>query len=293
MPNAKAVSVNDLGKPKFLLVGSTGSGKTSQILTLPGRTFAYLFDPSALATLRGHDIDYEIFYPSIVSLAAQSLTKGKGDPKRQEDASTVYIRWEQDFEKKQSTGFWNNYDNIAFDSFTTFSDVVMDRVLYLNGRSGQFPQQDDWTAQMQSITNVVRTLAGMNKVVLCTAHDDFKQDEATSRMQNVILLTGKLRVKIPLLFSEIWHFECQSKPDAIKYVAQTRPDRLNPSIRCTVKDLEMYEDMTIKAWDKPQEYGLGKILTKNLGYNPIDKSGKEDSTRGSVKLLEGEVAKGV
>ena len=57
MPNALNATEDDVGKPKFLLVGSTGSGKTAQILTLPGKTFAYIFDPSALATLKGYDID--------------------------------------------------------------------------------------------------------------------------------------------------------------------------------------------------------------------------------------------
>ncbi|KKL07321.1 hypothetical protein LCGC14_2587250, partial [marine sediment metagenome] len=46
MPNAK--DNPDIGKAKFLLLGPTGSGKTSQILTLPGKTFCYLFDPSSL-----------------------------------------------------------------------------------------------------------------------------------------------------------------------------------------------------------------------------------------------------
>ena len=273
MPNAKDIDINELGKPRFLLIGSTGSGKTAQIRTLPGRTFAYLFDPSALSTLRGTDIDFEVFHPTRVSTAAQSLTSvAKGGKKDvtlgKEDASETYRRWEEDFEKKVKEGYWNTIDNIAFDSFTTFSDIVMDRVLYLNGRAGAFPQQDDWTAQMQTITNVVRTLMGMNKMLLFTAHDEFKQDEATSRMQNVILLTGKLRVKVPLLFSEILHLECQSKPDKIKYVMQTRPDRMNPAIRCTMRDLEMYEDITIGDWNKPQDWGLGKLLKNKLGYNP-------------------------
>lgn len=269
MPNARDADINEIGRPKFLLVGSTGSGKTAQIATLPGRTFAYLFDPSALATLRGFDIQYEAFYPSKVNIAAQSLTKGKQDtPKSKEDASEVYRLWETDFEAKTKAGFWDSIDNICFDSFTTFSDVVMDRILFLNGRPGHFPQQDDWTAQMQAITNVVRTLVGMNKLLLFTAHDEFKQDETTTRMQNVLVLTGKLRVKIPLLFSEIWHMECQSKPDAHKYVAQTRPDRMNPTIRCTIRDLEMFEDVTITDWKKPSGSGIGRILRDKRGYAP-------------------------
>lgn len=271
MPNAKTLDIHAGGKPKFLLVGSTGGGKTTQIVTLPGRTFAYLFDPSALSTLRGFDIEYETFFPEKVQISAQSLSKGKSDkpiPGSTEDASSVYREWEEDFEKKIESGYFDNFDNIAFDSFTTFSDIVMDRILFLNGRPGHFPQQDDWTAQMASITNVVRTLVGMNKLLLFTAHDEFKQDETTKRMQNVLVLTGKLRIKMPLLFSEIWHMDSQCTAEKIQYVAQTRQDTLNRTIRCTIKDIPMFADMTIKDFKRPQDYGLGAILKSKLGYNP-------------------------
>jgi hypothetical protein len=272
VPNAKTLDIHAGGKPKFLLVGSTGGGKTTQIVTLPGRTFAYLFDPSALSTLRGFDVEYETFFPEKVNLSAQALAKGKGDRAvagaRKEDASEVYREWEEDFEKKLASNYFDAYDNIAFDSFTTFSDIVMDRILAINGRPGHFPQQDDWAAQMGSITNVVRTLVGMNKVLLFTAHDEFKQDEASKRMQNTLMLTGRLKVKLPLLFSEIYHMDSNSTAEKINYTAQTRADRMNPTIRCTMRDVPMFVDMTIQDWKRPHEYGLGKLLREKLGYNP-------------------------
>ena len=260
MPNAKDATQDEVGLPKILLVGSTGSGKTSQFLTLPGKTFAYIFDPSALSTLKGHDIEYELFTPTLINLAAQSLSKGKGDPQRPSDASQVYLEWEKDFEGKLKKGYFDDFDNICFDSFTTFSDIVMDRILKLNGREGRFPQEDDWPAQMQSISNVIRTFIPLNKILMFTAHHEFKQDGTTGRMQNVVMLTGRLRVKIPLLFSEILHTECQSDAKKISYTVQTRPDRMNPTIRCTMRDLAMYEDVTIENWKNPTNYGIGKIF---------------------------------
>jgi len=262
MPNAKDLHKEDVGKPKIMLVGSPGSGKTSLYSTLPGRTLAYIFDPAALSTLRGADIDYEIFVPSVVSLAARSLKKGVGDTKTKgADAHEVYLRWEDDFEKKKNDGTFDSYDNIVLDSFTTFSDIVMDRILHLNGRGGQWPQQDDWTAQMGTIKNVVRTLAGqMDKVLLCTAHDQYIQDEQTKRMVNQVMLTGQLRTKLPLLFSDIFHCECVSNKDSAEYRIQTRPDRVNPTVRTSFRDLEMFQDVTIKDWDNRQKYGLGKLF---------------------------------
>ena len=264
MPNAKDVTDEEIGKPKFLLIGSTGSGKTAQMLTLPGKTFAYLFDPSALSTLKGYDIEYEEFMPTKLNLGAVSLTKGKSDPKTAKtDAADIYSQWALDADEKKNSGYFDQFDNICFDSFTTFSAIVMDRVLKLNGREGQFPQQDDWAGQMQTITNVVRDFIAMKKVLLFTAHDQFKQDSVTSRMQNVIMLTGQLRVTLPLLFSEIWHMECASTATEEKFQVQTRPDRLNPAIRCTFKGMEMFHNVTIKDWNNPTDYGIGKLLKGN------------------------------
>lgn len=261
MPNAKQVSKYEGARPKFLLIGPTGSGKTSQFLTLPGKKFMYCFDPSAINSLVGHDVDYETFYPDMLDLRIQSLAKSaQKDTATQPKSADTYFRWEKDFEKKIAEKFFDPYESLGFDSFTTFSDIVMDAVLYLNGRPGKFPEQDDWAAQMNTISNVVRTLVGMNKYLLFTAHDNLLQDETTKRIMNQIMLTGKLRVKLPLLFSEIYHCECQSTPQEVKYVIQTRPDRINPTIRTTSKKLEMFHDVTIKDWNNPQNYGLGKII---------------------------------
>jgi GTPase SAR1 family protein len=46
MANAK--DAHATSTPKILLLGDTGAGKTTQVLTLPGRKFAYLFDPKSL-----------------------------------------------------------------------------------------------------------------------------------------------------------------------------------------------------------------------------------------------------
>ena len=48
---------------KILMLGTAGTGKTTQILTLPRPTFIYIFDPNALESLKGHDIDYKLFLP--------------------------------------------------------------------------------------------------------------------------------------------------------------------------------------------------------------------------------------
>jgi hypothetical protein len=291
MPNAREAARNENTKEKFFLIGETGAGKTSQFLTLPGRKFIYLFDPSALNTLKGHDVEYEAFYPDLLPLGAQSLTKGKseGSKSRAAQEPKTYLDWEKDFEGKLDSDYFENYDVLGFDSFTTFSDILMDRILWINGRPGQQPQQDDWAAQMVSIRNVVRTMTAMNKILFFTGHVDMKQDEQTKRMVNQILLTGQLRSRLPLLFSEIYFCECRSTNSEIKYVIQTRPDRLNPKIRSTIQGLEMYEDVTIGDWKKPEDYGLGKVIRK-LSAGKSGSNGVQSLPPGKVATPNGQAA---
>lgn len=259
MPNAKDFTRRN---EKFLLIGPTGSGKTSQFLTLPGKKFMYIFDPNALNTLKGYDLDYELFTPEILNLNVHSLTKGVKDSKGIPDEPQTYVKWEKDFEDKIRSGFFKDYNVLGFDSFTTFADMVMDRVLWLNGRFGKQPEQPDWSAQINTISNVFRTATSLNLILFATGHEELRQDEITKRIVNQVILPGKLRIKIPLLFSEIYHTKVEvdeGVSGATKYLIQTKTDRYQSLARDTI-GLPTFVDVTITDWKKPEEFGLGKIL---------------------------------
>lgn len=268
MPNAKDYT----GTPphKFLLLGNTGTGKTSQLLTLPGKKFAYLFDPNALISLRGHDIDYEEFLPTGVSLDLKSLSKDasgnlKGDRVAGYKGSTVFTDWEKDFEDKKKSGFFQRYDVIALDSATTILDMMMDRVLTINGRAGQFPQQDDWGPQMVGFTNLMRELSGMGKMIYLTGHLITDKDENTQKVTQLPLFTGRLREKIPLLFSDVMVTTAVTDDGkgTVRYLLRTVPNQRETPIRTGIKGLRITEDVTID-WSKPVVgQGLGGLLLKD------------------------------
>src|SRR5690606_35656817 len=105
MANAK--DARQTAARKFLLLGDTGGGKTTQILTSPGRKFAYLFDPNAILSLQGHDLEYEEFLPDRLNLSVRSLSKDKGD-KTTSFQNNLYVEWEKDFNERIKGGFFNN-----------------------------------------------------------------------------------------------------------------------------------------------------------------------------------------
>lgn len=261
MANAK--NAHETATHKFLLLGDTGSGKTTQVLTLPGKKFMYLFDANAILSLRGHDVEYEEFLPDRLNLSIRSLSKDKGD-KTTQFRNDLYVEWEKDFQGRIDSGFFNDYDVIGFDSATTFLDLIMDRVLTINGRPGGWPQQDDYGPQMLAFMSVCRTLMSLGKTIFMTGHLDVKQDELTKRIFRTPMFTGKLRTKIPLLFSDI--FICEVENDGrgnIVHKIQTVPDRMTTAVRTSMKGLAAFEDVTID-WKKPVEgQGIGGLLKRS------------------------------
>lgn len=263
---ANARTAHETATHKILALGDTGAGKTTQLLTLPGRKFAYLFDPNAILSLRGHDVEYEEFLPDRLNLSIKSLSKDKGD-KTTTFRNDLYVEWEKDFNAKLDSGFFKNFDVIAFDSATTFLDLIMDRVLTINGRPGSWPQQDDYGPQMLAFMSVCRSLMALNKTIYMTGHLDVKQDELTKRIFRTPMFTGKLRTKIPLLFSDI--FICEVENDGrgnIHHKIQTVPDRMTTAVRTSIKGLAAFEDVTIDWKKDPVGQGIGKLI-KAGGYH--------------------------
>ncbi len=262
MPNAKSYKT---GAEKILAVGTTGGGKTAGILTLPGKKFVYAFDPNCLQTLQGHDVDYEEFLPEALDMNAVTLKSGVRDTFTRPKEPLTYVDFEAHFMDALDKGFFDQYDVIGFDSMTTYSSLVMDRIMWLNQRFGKWPEQADWTATMNTITNGLRTITALpGKTIYVTAHIEFKQDETTSKMQNILSLIGRLRNSLPLLFSEVWLFKGDVGTDGKShFFVQTAPDRYSPFLRSTIRGLEFEEDVTIPPdkWNDPVGYGIGALLT--------------------------------
>lgn len=260
---ANALNALQNNNKRFLLLGDTGSGKTSQILTLPGRKFCYLFDSNAILSLQGYDVEYEEFLPDKLNLSVKSLSTKVVSDRTTNFTSDLYVQWEKDFQDKLKAGFFDDFDVIAMDSATTFLDLIMDRVLTINGRSGSWPQQDDYGPQMLVFQNVCRQLTALGKVVVMTGHLETKKDELVGRIFRTPMMTGRLKTKIPLLFSDI--FVCEVENDGrgkITHKIQTAPDRITTAIRTTFKGLPPYQDVTIDWSKDPVGQGIGGLIMK-------------------------------
>ena len=260
------------GEEKILLIGGPGSGKTTQFLTLPGKKFLYIFDPNCLPSLEGADIDYEMFCPEIddLDLSLKTLKRDKktGVPKgdkpqragKKRPEPQTYLNWEEHFEKHMDSGFFDQYDAIGFDSFTMFTDIAMDRILYINNRLGGNPEMGDYAILTNAMVNVFRVFNSQDALIFCTGHYEWQVDEVTKKTRGKLIAPGRMRTRMPLIFSNIWGCICESDAENESFVIQTRPDREFPFVRSAVKGLDMIEDVTILDFKHPERYGIGALI---------------------------------
>lgn len=265
MPNAKD-AVATPTKHKILVLGSGGSGKTTQIHTLPGRKFAYLFDPNALLSLQGLDIEYEQFLPDALELDAsiKGFNKGaKSDKPVSEKEPSVYIRWVEDLNERNKTGFFDNFDWLCIDSLSLLSNAVMDRQLWLNNRYGSIEELADFRIVGSKIADVFRSICSIPINIYCTGHLNSFQDDKSKKIETSINLPGKARNMLPLLFSNIWELRASTDEKAT-YNLLTRPEpRGFQGIRTTIRGLPPIVDVTIKDYTRAEQFGIGSLLGKH------------------------------
>ena len=253
---------------KILCVGPGGQGKTSLEATIPGRKFAYFFDQTALPTLDGVDIDYKLFLPSEIPTTAVPLSdKPAHMPSRASDwVPDVYIDFEKDLQARLEANFFDDYDWLIIDSFTMLADITMDYILWLNNRTGKWPTQADWTATINTMSNIFRKLTALKIQIYCTAHTDFAKDEVSGVLVNQLQMSARLRSRIPMMFTDIWLARADTTKDKngkekATFSVQTTSDRQNPFLRNSFRGrLDSIVDVTIRDWNHPEVSGVGKIM---------------------------------
>lgn len=257
---------------QILVCGEIGCGKTTLFSTLPGKKFMYMFDPNGRASLEAIKADVDIleFSPEQTDLdiSVKTLKKEVFDKSALEKKIAgekvvklepkTYVEWETDFQYKMKEGFFNKYDWIGIDSLTTLSEMVMDRVQFLNGRLGKHPEQADYTAEMSTMRNIIRALGSMAGLYV-TAHMEMGRDELTGKITGQIMMTGKNKIRIPLRFSDIFGlaFDKTEKGEP-QYILKTVPDKQHPTVRTPIRGMKSIEDVTLDLSKDLDKQGLAR-----------------------------------
>ena len=101
----------------------------------------------------------------------------------------------------------------------------------------------------------------MGKGIYMTGHLETKQDQVTQKITTRPMMTGRLVGKIPLLFSDVFYTDAALDDKGhVNYRIQTVPSGTNRNIRCSIKGLEPFEDVSIDFSKDPVGQVIGGIL---------------------------------
>ncbi len=267
MPNAKD-ETDRVQSEKIFMIGQLGGGKTTQILTLPRPAFIYLFDPAGYNAIKGHDIEYEEYLPHKLNITVKPIPKGGGLVEKKLEGESrlkaqAYAQWERHFMESLDDGFFDKFKTIGFDSVTTFADIAMDDILAREGLLSYPPELGHYNVLKVQVSRTLRALCALEKTLLVTGHTMYKQNDTAMKMMNEILITGDLQVRVPILFSSVLRADYEVGPDQKKkFTVQSIKDKYNENLKSNIPGISGIQDVTIKDFNKPEEYGLGALIKK-------------------------------
>ena len=209
-----------------LILGGSGSGKTRFSCT--GRRPIHIdsFDPDGTKTVSNWIKEGWVI--------ADTRFEDSGFP-----------LWDQVFEERLKSGYFNHIGTYVLDSFTTFSDAVMATVLSglvrkadrggttkaskINTELLRIPQENDYPLQMNILMNALNSENGILRLpcdVIVIGHLEDKKNKQGAVIARGLYCTGKLMTRIPRLFQEIYVCETEETSKGINWIVKTQPEGL-------------------------------------------------------------------
>ena len=257
MAELKQLYLEDSSQDSFnlLLLGESGTGKTSIAATCRGPVLIDSFDPGGTKGLA----------PEIKSGHIIADTRWeREDPKN----PTAFRAWETEFDRRLKLGFFNHLGTYILDSSTTWAAAIMNGILKKAGIAGEAPRfTKDYGPQKIIIRNLLQKMLNLPCDFILTGHLEAMKDEVTGKVSNRFLTTGKGVVTIPLLFDESYVMTTKETASGVTYRLLTaRTGTYVASTRIGRNKFEVYEEPNIKKLLKK----AGKRCT-DLTADEIDK----------------------
>lgn len=232
----------------MLVYGHIGTGKTTLLRTAVKPVLIDSFDPGGTKVLKKEIERGEVVVDNRFE---------KEDAK----SPTSYELWDKTFLERKRDGVFDQVGTYVIDSLTAWSEALMNQILKQNGRAGQSPQMQNYLVQITQLAQYVRILANLPCHVVLLGHVDAKEDEVTGKVTTGVMVTGKLKVKIPILLDEM-------------YLATTKETSKGIDYRLLTRNTGQYEARTrigsdgmFDTYEKPDI----KALLNKAGYSTEDK----------------------
>ena len=219
-----------------IIYGGSGTGKTYSIRTMRAPILVHSFDPGGTHSVR------DLVEGGTILIDNQFEVE---DPKN----PSAFRKWDTEYHKLKREGFFNSLGTYVIDSLTTWASCALGEVMRRDKRAGGTPQQNDWLPQMQILENAMRDFLSLPCDVVLIGHDDVMQDAISGKMFSSLMITGKLKKRIPLLFDEVYYSTTKVDSKGTHYYFQTQADsRIQARSRLANKgQLETLEPPDFKA----------------------------------------------
>lgn len=199
----------------WLLIGGMGTGKSYMARTMPGPGIVWSFDPGGTKAL-----DREVASGKIV-VDTRYEEDDPDNPKAFElFASEVTRLWNCGAFKELA-----EMDGFCYlDSGTMLAESLMYRVLQKQGRAGQSPQLQDYNVHINTLNKLIKRLTSIPCHFVMTGHIDTVTSDIDGKTTSSLMAYGKNKVKLPLLFDEVYVMSVGATPQGPVYKVRTETE---------------------------------------------------------------------
>lgn len=188
-----------------IIHGPIKTGKTSLLKTCPKPVLVHSFDPG------GTDVLKDLINEKKILADTRFEIEDPFKPK-------AFRLWEDEFNYLYKINYFDHIGTFAIDSMTTWAQTIMyevirKAVLSPKGKKaqremGEAPREQDWLPQMAFIENYIRKFLSLPCNCILLGHSDQPKDRERNVIGDLgIMITGKLRERVPALFSEIYYLK--------------------------------------------------------------------------------------
>jgi len=195
-----------------LVQGEPGVGKTRFIGTGRLPILIDSFDPKGTIILRRV---YGDLMDKGLLLVRTFWNESYKDPK-------MYTKWEGLWERDIANKFFDNFGTYGIDSLSTFIDAMANEVSDEKGRKEGTLAIQDYIPLYNNLKDIVKITASQDCDFILTGHLEPVKNEVTGGVKSELAVFGKLKVQIPLLFTEKYVLTTKPSSDGTKYILLTQ-----------------------------------------------------------------------
>lgn len=185
--------------------GPMKAGKTSMLKTARLPILIHSFDPGGSDVLRDEIIAGKVLVDNRFE---------EDDPYNPH----AFRLWQDEFTKLHRENFFAHVGTFVLDSITTWQQIIMYEVIRQAVKAfpkkraiGTQPYEQDWLPQMQFIENYVRKFLALPCDCILLGHSEYPKNRDGEVIGDLgLMITGKLKERIPVLFSEIYYLRIKN-----------------------------------------------------------------------------------